>query len=544
MSFVTPLLLAGGLFVVVPIVMHLVMRPAPRLLEFPALRFLRMHREANRRRMQLRHLLLLALRCAAIGLLAMALARPSISGSGFLGGREAPVAAAFLFDTTPHMDYRHENQSRLDVARDLGLWLLAQLPSDSEVAVLESRSDSAEFALDLGSTKQRVERLQVGSVARPLDEMLSDALRLVEESEKLRKEVYIFTDLARSSWTLDAPGRLMQRLAELADVGVYVVDVGVEQPRNFGLGDLRLSAQVLAKNSPLRLETDLAHVGTGGTRSVGLFFMDADGEAQKRRQESYDWEADEERQIEFEIPGLAIGTHQGYIEIEGEDGLSWDDRRYFTIEVKAAWPVLIAATEPEYAIYLAQAIAPEAFRESDQAWFECTIVPLAALRNEELGDYAAVCLLDPAPLDASAWQQLADYAAGGGGVAIFLGRNATPLDSFNAAAAQQLLPGVFSRQSREQTYLAPESLQHPLLARFRAQAGSVPWSAFPVFKYWQFDSLADGASVVIPYSTNDPALVERPVGEGRVLTMTTPVSDPANLRSHSPWNILPTGPEP
>ncbi len=303
MIFVTPLLLAGGLFVAVPIVLHLIMRPAPKLLEFPAMRFLRMQREANRRRMRLRHLLLLALRCAAIGLLAAALARPSITGSGFLGGREAPVAAAFLFDTTPHMDYRHENQTRLGAAQDLALWLLAQLPSDSEVAVLESRSPSAEFAFDLGTSKQRIELLRVDAVARPLVEMLTDAIRLVEESEKLRKEVYVFTDLARSSWTSDTPDRLRQRLEELRDVGVYVIDVGTEQPRNFGLGDLRLSAQVLAKNSPLRLEADLEHVGTGGIRSVSLYLIDKNGAAQKRREETYDWRPDERQQIEFRSAG-------------------------------------------------------------------------------------------------------------------------------------------------------------------------------------------------------------------------------------------------
>ena len=65
-----------------------------------------------------------------------------------------------------------------------------------------------------------------------------------------------------------------------------------------------------------------------------------------------------------------------------------------------------------------------------------------------------------------------------------------------------------------------------------------------MFKYWQLGELADGANVIVPYSPNDPALLERPVGRGRVLTMTTPVSDPANLRARGPWNILPTGFEP
>jgi hypothetical protein len=47
---------------------------------------------------------------------------------------------------------------------------------------------------------------------------------------------------------------------------------------------------------------------------------------------------------------------------------------------------------------------------------------------------------------------------------------------------------------------------------------------------------------VIPYSNTQAALVERPLGRGRVLTMTTPVSDAASQRD--PWNMLPTGEEP
>ena len=46
------------------------MRQQPRQLEFPALRFLRQRKEANQRRMQLRHWLLLVLRCLAIVVLA------------------------------------------------------------------------------------------------------------------------------------------------------------------------------------------------------------------------------------------------------------------------------------------------------------------------------------------------------------------------------------------------------------------------------------------------------------------------------------------
>ena len=96
--------------------------------------------------------------------------------------------------------------------------------------------------------------------------------------------------------------------------------------------------------------------------------------------------------------------------------------------------------------------------------------------------------------------------------------------------------------ARTGVILAPaRNLQHPLLARFRPLAGSVPWDAFPVWEYWRFDDVekTKGVAVVIPYSDGRPALFERLVAGGRVLVMTTPMSDAASDRNA--WNQLATG---
>src|SRR4029079_9184180 len=100
---------------------------------------------ANRRQLRLRQLVLLALRCAIICMIAFALARPTIKASGMRCDREAPVAAALVFDTQPHMQYRYRDQTRLEAAQETATWLLSQLPSDSEVAVLDGHASSAIF---------------------------------------------------------------------------------------------------------------------------------------------------------------------------------------------------------------------------------------------------------------------------------------------------------------------------------------------------------------------------------------------------------------
>jgi len=52
MGFLHVLLLGGTLLAAAPVILHLVMRQQPKLLEFPALRFIRQRRESNRRRLR------------------------------------------------------------------------------------------------------------------------------------------------------------------------------------------------------------------------------------------------------------------------------------------------------------------------------------------------------------------------------------------------------------------------------------------------------------------------------------------------------------
>ncbi|MCE5302634.1 MAG: BatA domain-containing protein [Planctomycetaceae bacterium] len=545
MTFVNISLLAGTALVALPILLHLIMRRRPTLLEFPAMRFLQKRADANKRRLRIRHWLLLALRAAVIALLALALARPSIRWSGASGSQEAPVAAVLLFDAAPHMEYRHQNQTRLDAARQLGLWLLGQLPEQSEVGVLDTRLGSAPaFQADRGAARQRVERLETVGNSQPMPVAIEQAVKLLRQSRWERKELYVFTDLSRGAWPESAAERLHRQLAAAGDLGLYVIDVGVARPTDCGLGVVRLSGEVLSNAGSLALQSDVSCVGAASTRAVDLYVLDADRKPQKRSQQSCDAAPGELRPVEFRIGGLKPGVHQGFVRLVGQDGLAADDLRYFTVVVRPAWPVLIVAPSPAagYGLFLSEALAPAAFRKQGQARFRCDTCDLEHLDQQDLSPYAAVWLLDPTPMKPEVWKKLTDYAADGHGVGVALGRNASPIDTFNDAAAQEILAGRLLRQSRRpdgDVHLAPRDEQHPALSAFRSRAGETPWMDFPVFRYWEIERPPAGTSVVIPLSNGAPAVLERAVGRGRALTWTTPMSDPLSRRDA--WNRLPDG---
>ena len=72
-----------------------------------------------------------------------------------------------------------------------------------------------------------------------------------------------------------------------------------------------------------------------------------------------------------------------------------------------------------------------------------------------------------------------------------------------------------------------------MLATFRNYA--VPWDLSPVFRYWQLGELQKGASMIVPFNDRAPAVLEKPLGKGRVVTVTTSVSDDPN---RDPWSLL------
>ncbi len=541
MGFVTPALLGGAALIAVPIVLHLIMRREAQRLTFPALRFVEQRRTLNQHRLRLRHLLLLALRCAVIALLAFALARPTLRGAGATGKEGAPVASVLVFDNSLRMQYEHENQSRLERAKELAAWLLEQIPAESPVTVVDRGGRQRGQDLDPGAAELRVERLELSAAVRPMDEALSDAARWLEDKPNHRGEIYVFTDMAAEAWPADAPAEFAKQLDALPGTNVYLIDVGTRESPNRGLGTLRLSSDRLAPGSLLQLETELAPGTTGEIEAaVELYVGDGTAEPAKRGEQAVAPNREKPAAIEFSLSGLELGTHQGFVRITGSDALPVDDVRFFTVEVQQPRKLLLLGQRAGDTLFLREALAPTTTSGIVQQKFACDVSEYSRLHELPLADYAAICLVDPPLLPAPAWHALVDFAEDGGGVGIFLGRNARR-DEMNRPEAQQLLPAKLRWVSRESTYLRPIAIEHPALAELRELVDIVPWSEFPVFNYWELEAGAETAHVVASYANGKPALVERHIGAGRVLMLTTSVSDPAHS---DPWNLLPTGPDP
>ena len=504
------------------------MRERPRKLEFPALRFLQIRKESNRRRLKIRHLLLLLLRCLAVLLLAFALARPVFHSSSFFSAGSAPVAAAIAFDTRPRMNYLRENKTRLQVARDVGLEVIEQLPKGSQIVVLDSTGPRSQFDRDRGASIDRIAQLADADGSADLNTLVDNAIALLEKSDQPRKELYLLTDMGAVDWDSQATeATWKRRLEKYPDIHFSLLDVGVENPTNASLGNLRLDRTVVSEKDLIRIRTELRCTGCSGRQLAECFVFDRNGAAEKKGEKWIDCNAGDTLPVEFQIRAGDQGVLQGYVELSKQDGLPIDNRRYFTISIRDPYQILIVAPEPvqQQSRTLSTAIAPPTLSQQGETRYELESISYAALANENLDGLDAVWLLDPPPLSAEQWNHLLTLVDAGGGLAIALGSNAgmTP-EVFNATASPEIMPAKLLRQWRGDLYLAPQRLEHPLLQRFKAREGSIPWRENPVFKIWEVGPISQESRVVIPYDNGKPALIAGDLGRGRVLLLTTSLS--------------------
>jgi hypothetical protein len=549
-SFLAPALLGAAALVAVPILLHLVMRRKPVPHPFPALRFLQQRAVANRRRLQFSHLLLLLLRMAALALLALAFARPVLRGATWLADREAPVAAAFVFDTAPRMLLRESNRTRLEQAAAMAKVLFAKLPPGSSVAVVDTGGGVAAFAPSLAAAQARVDRLVAATPARPLAAAIAAGAKLLAESDKARRELYVFTDCSHGAWDNAAA------VVAAPDTSVLYVDVGAAAPQNFAIESLELGGEQVAAGTPLTLSAALSRSGPDANRSVAIEVLMPDGRYARRAVKPVSWKEGVATQVDFEVGGLEAGIRQGRVLIDGADDLEADDVRSFTVAVGAAAPVIVAAPAPaeRTGVFVAEALAPAELRRAGTARFDPRIVAIEDLGGVDWRAARGIVLMDPPPLPAATWEALGAWVAEGHGLVVWLGPRAGTPERFDSEASRRVLGGRLVRVWRDPrggNHLAPAALDHPILAAFRRVADAVAWQDFPVARHWEFapdaaeDPGPDGpaaAAVVAAYRDGLPAILDHHVGNGTVVVVTTPASQAAG--DPEAWNTLATGFEP
>ncbi|HEY0982424.1 BatA domain-containing protein [Schlesneria sp.] len=476
---------------------------------------------------------------------------------------QLPVAAVLLFDNSPSMSYRQGNQSRLQAAQQIARDHLSRLPSGSKVAVTTSHDTTAPaFSLDLQAARSRIDATEIKTTSLSLNERLRTAL-LGQEDDRRRitgeqsslpedkrqdrylREIYLFTDLTRSAWREESSTALLDDLERLKTVAVYLIDVGEPTPSNAGITGVRLSRETVPAGGPLRLEVMLSAVGAVKSDLTVEFLVGGpDGKLLKRGQQSAQLEKGVERQLTFEIPQVAPPYQQGELRIVGSDPLAIDDMASFTVRTLPPLKVLVVAGSKDAAFYWQSALDYVASaRISD---FRTEFRPVSQLGGIDFKTFDVIFLINLPSPDQALWKRFQSYVDAGGGLGVFLGAPSSVLStrpgsnqidpvSYNTSEAQSLLPAklvAVTTAGAKPHYMDLRQTQHVLLKRLEETGVFAEFGSMEIRRYWRVDP--HGAAVTVARldgQQGSPVLLERRVGRGRVMLMSTSVDN-------EQWNDL------
>jgi hypothetical protein len=545
-------LAAGAGLAALPVILHLFMRQTPKHLIFPALQLIRERQKRSKKRLRVKNWLLLLARMAVIALMALALARPRLHSDVALGDDSVPTALGLVFDTSLSMQYKEpgKDKTRLDEAKERAREILKQVPESSQVYVIDSYDPAATGLAPTAALKQ-IESLTTHAANRPLNIAVGQAYRAIADSDRPRREVYVLTDLAKSSWNASEPAEGLDIVRKAAakpstKISTYVLRVTSEDLVNVAIVAAEPSSSVATQGESINIKATLRSTGPA-TKRVVEFYLDG----QKKDQKAVDIPASGQTEVDFATPRLKEGeVHKGWIQLSGTpDPLEFDDRRYFAFRVRPAFKILLVSDDlVRDTQFVAAALdiddASTAVRSIQIQ--QVVTSQLVSKYRDALKGFSCVFLLNAASPDAEAWGLLNAYVHEGGGLVVGLGHRCVP-ESYNGPIPAQLLPAqlVSTSPLREETTFGKlTEFTHPLFQLYGNEiAGQL--SQVPIYQYWKvkIPETAKAVRTLLRFADGSPALIERDFPgqqSGHTLLWTTPLARRADRKKEpGGWNEFP-----
>jgi hypothetical protein len=190
LSWINPLYLSGLLLLALPVLIHLVQKQHSQGMRFPSLMFLKQIPQREKRRLEIRHWLLLVLRCLLLLLIVLAFARPFFNTEGGANGLEPERQdSVIVLDRSYSMRIADHWQQ----ARDQALQLVEQKQARDRIGVILI-DDQAEIISDLSTSAADLRRLleeqSPGFKSTRLPLAIEQAARLLATSNASRKQIY------------------------------------------------------------------------------------------------------------------------------------------------------------------------------------------------------------------------------------------------------------------------------------------------------------------------------------------------------------------
>lgn len=523
MSLLTPLYVLGLAAIVAPIVFHLIRRSPRGEVPFSSLMFLSPTPPTVTRRSRLDHWLLLLLRAAALALLVFAFARPFLRQPALLGNSEVPRRRiALLIDTSASM-------------RQGDLWPRAKAMASKVIADCRPADQLGLFAFDVAARpllgfeeSATLDSNRRQAVAQGLLKGLSPTWGATNLGQALIDTVTAIEDIADAS---EKSGRMPRQVILVSDLQ--------QGSKLDSLGDFEWPSDVT-----LDLKTVTADGSNAGLHALGPMAEAEPAQADKERRVRVSNDAGS-RQDKFEliwVDDKGVGTLSPVevyvppgesrvvrvprpaeplparsLRLKG-DAYEFDNTLYFTDERREEANVLYVgadqAGDPAGHLYYLQRVFSDTTGRKVNV---LSSLPSAALFWEPKHPPSLIVVTtEPSAENVRRLQQ---YEREGGTLlyVVMAPASAESLAKLADVTALDVEEAIVDKD----VMLGEIKFDHPLFAPFAA-AQFNDFTKIHFWKYRRLDPRSLGeARVLARFENGDAAVVEKAMGKGRLIVMTS-----------------------
>jgi hypothetical protein len=563
-----PAMLGWLLAAAAPLIIHLLNRRRHREMEWAAMRFLLAAVRKHSRRIRIEQWMLLAVRMLIVVLVALAVADPYLTRAGlqFVSGQR--THKVLVIDASYSMAYGPADKNRFDRAKEMAARIIEEsgqgdgftlvlLAAPPRVVVGTPAFERHDVLAEIDNLKRFDGGADLPATLTKVEEIIETARR--EYPRLVRSEVYLLSDLGRNTWVPEFRGDSSQLEAALADfrrraqrlaaqATLVVADLGEEGADNLAVTALRAVEPYATSARPVTLEAELCNFGRQNLeRQVVELYVDGRRAGESR----IDVPAGDTAAATFSQRFDTPGEHAIEVRSPG-DLLAVDNHRWLSLPVAHHLRVLCVNGKPSggdfqgATDYLLVALSPHGPTD-ERSVVRAEVVAENALAEADLRDYDCVFLANVGQFTADEARTLSAYVKGGGGLVFFLGDQVNA-DNYNRQLADgregvDLLPARLigpAPLDRDRPYLFdPLDYEHSIVAPFRGRdrAGLLTTRIYEYMRATVPEPETDGAAaqVALAFTNGDPAIVEKRVGRGRTVLVTT-AADP----SWSAWPMWPS----
>jgi len=561
MSFLNPIMLAGLAAISVPIIIHLLNRRKFHKVVWAAMRFLQNAVEQNQRRMRIEDMILLALRCLLLALLALALARPAILSNATDVFGQSKVTGVIILDNSQSMGMSDGTGTRFEKAKQAAEGALDSMPAGSATAVLFA-SDIVQGAIpeptfDLNLARKALRDAPLTDRASDVFPALQKAIDTLKDRLALRREIYLVTDGQAAGWRqLTEIQRALER--SKSEIKTSVILVNEHEEKNLGLSELRLASGLSPVNQPLRFEAKVTNFGKEEARNARVS-LSVDGEQPTDEFTIDSLPAGATKSVTMFTKLRAEGFHSIAARI-AEDRLPADDQRAVAIRAIKEVKVLLVDGEPgnepreSEVFFLQNALVPVPPEARADYFIKTSVITGPELSQARLDDFDCVVLANVPDFSEATLKAMENYLRRGGGLMIFPGARVNErFYNEQLFKRAKLLPAELgpSRGQADQDEkfftFQEKNYEHPIVSIWN-DPGSGKLASARFFRTFELkpgvlekekeagqrsDKAEDAGfpQVVLKYADGTPAVMERAWGLGRVVLFSS-TADTA-------WNDLP-----